>query len=139
MEIIGYHYSSEELNIGDIIKSSQHRERMFPLVHGIFKQVNPDLFDTEWGYAYPERKDERMTSIKHCYLVKADSSRVIKGNFDYSVYYSMGCCQTDNSLPLKERLLKREENLRERARLYFAAQDNIELISDSFIITEKLY
>ena len=139
MEIIGYHYSSKELNVGDIITSEQHYGRMFPLVHGIFKEVNPNLFDKEWGYAYPERKDNEL-SHKHCYMVKADSSKVIKGNFNYSVYYSMGCCEVDKSLPLKERLQKRDDHLRDRAKLYFESQgDDIELISDSFIIVEKLY
>ena len=98
-----------------------------------------DLFDKEWGYAYPQRKDNEL-SHKHCYMVKADSSKVIKGNFNYSVYYSMGCCEVDKSLPLKERLQKRDDHLRDRAKLYFESQgDDIELISDSFIIVEKLY
>jgi hypothetical protein len=139
MEIIAYHYSSKELKVGDIITSGQHLERMFSLVHGIFKEVNPKLaiFDSKWGYAYPEPKD---MNHKYCYVVKAHSSRIIEGNFDYSVYYSMGCCQVDKSLPLKERLQKRDDHLRERAEKYFNPQGvNIELISDSFVIIEKLY
>ena len=40
----------------------------------------------------------------------------------------------------KERLQKRDDHLRDRAKLYFESQgDDIELISDSFIIVEKLY
>lgn len=148
MEIIGYHYSSEELNIGDTIISEQHLGRMFPLVHGIFKEVNPNLFD-QWGYAYPERKhEEGEKKWRHCYLVKAPSDKVIRGDLNNSVYAWMTGCQTDRSLPLKERLEKRDTILKNAAQLYFNPLDEslvrkyptiIELISDSFVIVEKLY
>jgi hypothetical protein len=135
--IRAYHYTSQDLPIGSKILSNQQDSRTYSLVHKIYREVNPSLPET-YGYAYPVQKE---TSHKHCYLVEVEESQVIKGDYRHSLYVSMESqCRTDNSLPLKERLAKRDENLRNEALKYFDPQneETVELISDSFVIVEKL-
>jgi hypothetical protein len=137
MKIRAYHYTSKELEIGSVITSNQDKMQTYSLVHGIFKGVNPLLFDT-YGYAYPEKRD-KITA--RCYLVEADEDRVIKGDLRHSVYLCMEAkCGTDRKLPLAERLRKREEILRREAEVYFSPmdQEHTELISDRFIVVKEI-
>ena len=135
---IGYHYSSSSLNIGDIIISNQHKGKTYDLVWKFYKDINKSM-PYEFGYAYPVQKD---LSYKHIYKVTSDFC--IKGNLNYSVYFTMDWLSSQDfmrnkTIPLKERLNKRDEFLRTNAELYFTVleyPEEIELISDSWKIIE---
>jgi hypothetical protein len=133
MKIRGYHYSNELLKVGDVIKSDQDLYTTYELVHSVYKEVNKNLPD-RFGYAYPKPKTH--SAGRYCYVVEADVDKVISGNLHHSVFVSMAYnCKTDSSLPLKERLQLRRDNLKKIAEDYFKAEgDDIELISDSWTI-----
>lgn len=135
---IGYHYSNILLEIGEIIMSKQSKGLTYDLVWKIFKEECPEM-PREFGYAYPIKKNLRF---KYCYQV--ESELCIRGNFNYSVYFTMDALSSlnlDKKLPLKERLKIREEYIRGNAKKYFSDIEDlekIELISDSWKITKIL-
>lgn len=135
MNNIFYHYTSATLQRGDVIRSNQSNGKTYDLIWRIYQEVAKSLgysFPQKYGYAYGELKS-RQSNTK-CYRVTSD--KVIRGNFQYSLYTTMDCLGqlVDKKLQLQERLKSRDEAIRQRAVLYFKAEDNIEYISESFVV-----
>lgn len=130
---IGYHYSSEALKPGDVLKGTTSAAN-YDLVWGIYKAVTEEqgkYWPHEFGYAYPNKRFDRA-----CFAVEAPKSKVTAGNWNHSLHVTLDRLRefTDRNLPLKERLEKRNERIKEEALKYFKADDSIELISDSWTV-----
>lgn len=133
---IYYHYSSEKLQKGDIIISDQDKMKTYELVWNVYAETYFELFNKnfpkKYGYAYPEKKDMRLGEYKVIAL-----NDVILGNYKYSLYVTMDRLGEfiDKSLPLKERLIKRKEKIKEQSISYFTLTEYsqyIECICDKF-------
>jgi hypothetical protein len=143
-QIEGIHFSSKILNVNDTIISKQHLGRTYKLVWDVYKQVAEELnkfLPYEFGYAYPINKNIDKFSRMNKYLVTSDDVTI--GNFNYSIYLTMDMLGSlvDRSLPLKDRLIKRDILIRERAFNYFTKindVDEIELISNEWKVIKKL-
>ena len=137
--MLGYHYSSEKLKIGETIISHQHKSQTYSLVWNIFNQYKP--IPKEFGYAYPYERENRIS--KYLYLVETDN--FLRGNFNHSIYKSMDALSSqpfaNKNIPLKERLKMREVWLYNEANNYFSHlydEKQIELISENWIVKEIL-
>lgn len=135
--MIGYHYSSRNLEKNDLIISKQHRAITFEIFYPIYNEVCKEILNRElpkeYGYAYPIQKKHNLS------LHIVESNDYIIGNFNHSLYLMMECLSTSwKSLPtLKERIASRKELIRIEAIKYFTdIQDinNQELISSTWKI-----
>ena len=91
------------------------------------------LLPAKFGYAYPLNSPKRKIGDDRRYLVQTETA--IIGNFDFSVYFTMGwLCdvkQLWRHLSLEDRLKNRDQWIQEKATNYF--QDPpLEKISDSW-------
>ena len=137
--ITAYHYSDNRLKIGDRIYSHQSTGKTFNLVWSLYKIIADELgiyFPKDYGYAYPSNHLENVTSL-NLYTVSAPSNSVTSGNYNYSLYVTMAALGqlTDKTIKdMDRRILTRNRVIKERAKLYFLAKENIELISDLWIV-----
>jgi hypothetical protein len=140
--VIGYHYSSEPIPLGDIITSDQHKAQTFSIVWEVYKEVADELglyFPKEYGYAYQENQNR---SFRFKYTVDADSRFVTRGHTQHSVYFTMAHLShfMDRRIPsLAERLVNRRKLLKTQARHYFLSlhePENIEMISDQWCVVQ---
>jgi hypothetical protein len=130
-----YHYSKNLLNVGDTIKSNQAASSTYKLFHKYYAEVYHELTELElpfnFGYAYPTPKTLNMNE----YLVK--SNNFIRGNFKYSIYAAMDMGYPSEIKRIKDLDEKKEaikQHIKSLAHQYFKAEDNVELISDSFVV-----
>lgn len=137
-----YHYSTDTLLPGEIIYSHQDRMKTYDIVWRQYAYVYNQMFSKEfphkYGYAYPEKKDRNMKG----YIVKPEAE-VIFGNYNHSVYFTMDHLGSfvDKSIPLKDRLILRDEKLKEEAVKYFTLIEYpqyVEAICEKFVIVKSI-
>lgn len=145
-KIIGYHYSSKNIKNKDIIHSYQNKGLTYNLVWNIYNKVAKELginnFPYNYGYAYPYKARGEGSICRGLYEVESDENKVIKGNYNYSVYITMDCGFNVRHIKnLKERLKERDRIIEEKAKKYFTLIEDItkiELISEEWKVKNKI-
>lgn len=140
----GFHYSTRQIDTGDLIASRQGHATSYKHVWTLYKRVADELglyFPEEYAYAYPLDKTDlaRFSSFSE-HIVVAPDHKVTRGNFHFGVYVTMDSyLGAPRDLPLAERLIERDRRIVERAYTYFTEVNStnaVELISDEWKVIE---
>jgi|SRR5476651_254297 len=140
----GIHYAPYPIETGNRIISRQGKALSYDIVWPIYKAVADELglyFPKEYGYAYPLDKTDldRFKRFSE-HIVLAPDYQVTVGNLHYSLFVTMSSyMSSDRSLPLADRLIARQQLIRERAITYFTETTDVntcEMISDAWVVQD---
>ena len=146
--IIGYHYSTREINEGSVVYSKQDQSTTYQRFWKIYKSIADELgifYPEKFGYAAPNRNYGASRGFPNCYEVRSEKNLVCVGNYHHSLYITMsiglqnGDFKKIRSLP--ERIAAQDKYIIGEARKYFTELtdvDSLEVISENWIVQKRV-